>query len=74
MTIADAADAMGTSQLQRFFAGTVLVNDRRDHTAEVVEFQFAPLARDDRNAGVAEQTPVLHAVENILARHTALFR
>ncbi|HXG09297.1 MAG TPA: hypothetical protein VNK04_05865, partial [Gemmataceae bacterium] len=65
-----ADDAVG--QADRLLAGPVLVHDGGEEAAEVVELQLAVLAGDDGHAGVAEQLPVRHHVEDVLARQARL--
>jgi hypothetical protein len=65
-----ADDAVG--QADRFLACPVLVHDGGQEAAQVVELQLAALAGDDGHAGVAQQLPVHHHVEDVLARHARL--
>lgn len=66
-----ACDAL--SELDGFFSGPVLIHNRNDHTTEIIEVEFATLARHDLDASVSQQSPVDHHFEVVLAGHATLF-
>lgn len=61
-------------QFDGFLSGPVLIHNGCDDAAEVIEVEFATLARHDLDASVSQQSPMDHDVEDILAGHAALLR